>query len=503
MKYKINYGIYTVQDKFTEKKKEKAVETYDDDYLVKSIGAFGRWQGVACATAAVSRLIAMWNIHSILFLTPSTDFVCQTMKDNKIAVPANSTCYDSCTRYKYKEEVFEKTLISQFDLICGNGWMASFTQTVLMFGVVIGLSVFGWISDRFGRRIALIISPILAVIFMVSSSFTSSFWIFTTLRFFVGVASGGIMSITSVYVLELVGPQYRELAGTLILIPDALAEATLSVFAYLSPTWNIYILALSVASIIITFTQFFLPETPRWLVARRMADKAVVVMTKAAKFNNRSTTDIQDNVTKIQQELQLKTESKAVNYLDLFKTRRLSIITLSSFAAWFVTGVCYFGINQYITVLGPNIFIVVAAMGVLQIPMAPMAAVITKVFKRKTAVIGTYVSIGVTMIILVCVPKGSWVASMFGVIGVCFAFINFSIMYLYVTELYPTPIRNMGFSLSSSGSKIGAMVAPFVANMNSTWIASVIFAVLPVMAVAICTFLPETKGSKLRDTVDE
>lgn len=135
--------------------------------------------------------------------------------------------------------------------------------------------------------------------------------------------------------------------------------------------------------------------------------------------------------------------------------------------------------------------------------MAPIAGVITKFFRRKTSVIGSYLSVGVTMIILLCVPKGSWIASMFGVIGVCFAFVNFAIMYLYVTELYPTPIRNMGFSLSSSGSKIGAMVAPFVANLNSTWIASLIFAVLPFVAVAICILLPETKGSKLRDTVDE
>lgn len=136
-------------------------------------------------------------------------------------------------------------------------------------------------------------------------------------------------------------------------------------------------------------------------------------------------------------------------------------------------------------------------------PMTPLATVITKVYGRKASTIGTLIITGVTMIILFLLPGGTWLSTICGIIGVLSSFVNFCVIYLYVVEFYPTPIRNMGFSLSSSSSKLGAMLAPFVANLQPLWIPSLIFAVLPFIAAVICLLLPETKGRKLRDTVDE
>ena len=135
--------------------------------------------------------------------------------------------------------------------------------------------------------------------------------------------------------------------------------------------------------------------------------------------------------------------------------------------------------------------------------MSPFTTVIAKVYGRRVATMGSSISTGLTMIILLFIPSGTWISTIFGIIGVLSSFVNFCAVYLYVVELYPTPIRNMGFSLSSSSSKIGAMVAPFLATLQPRWVASLIFAVLPFIAAVICLLLPETKGRKLRDTVDE
>lgn len=121
---------------------------FENDYVVKSIGAFGVWQATVCAIAASVRAAAIWNMLSIIFLTPTTEFVCIKFEDNTTIKADNSTCYNNCVEYKYYEDVFEKTLISEFGLICENDWMASFTQSMLMFGFLVGVSMFGWISDR-------------------------------------------------------------------------------------------------------------------------------------------------------------------------------------------------------------------------------------------------------------------------------------------------------------------------------------------------------------------
>ncbi|KAJ8733088.1 hypothetical protein PYW08_001386 [Mythimna loreyi] len=469
------------------------------------MGAFGRWQAIAVTVVATARLIAMWNILSILFLTPATEFVCIKFNHNNTTVLIkNSTCYTDCIEYEFDKMVFEETFISNFNLICERAWLASFTQMVLMFGLMTGIAVFGWISDRFGRSKALMLSASIDVAFTISTAFAPDYWSFTVLRFFVGLASGGIMSITSVYILEVVGPQHKELAGPLSLLPDSIALATLSGFAYLATSWRIYLLEFGGISTAIMVLLFFLPETPRWLMANGKADKTVELMTKAAKFNKRSTTDIKDIVDNSLEELKLKSnEPQHLNYFDLFKTKRLSVITMSSCIVWFVTGICYFGINQYNMVIEWNIFIIAAVTGVIQMPLSPLVTVIVNVYGRRASTIGSLVIIGVAMVVLLMIPRGLWVSALLGVIGVLAAFVDFCIIYLYAVELYPTPLRNMGFSLSSSSSKFGAMIAPFVANIHPRWISSLIFAVLPFIAAVICLLLPETKGRKLRDTVDK
>ncbi|CAB3239596.1 unnamed protein product [Arctia plantaginis] len=485
---------------------KEAEGDFEDDYVVKSIGSIGRWQIIVCIIVASSRLIASWNMLAILFLTPTTEFKCIKFKDNynETTDVQLSKCYENCEEYEYYQDVFESTLISQFGLICDRAWMASFTQTAMMLGLVCGISLFGWISDRFGRRNALILSTFTDVIFMMTAAFAPTYWTFTALRFFVGVASGGIMSITAVFTIEIVGPAHREMAGGLALLPDSISEILLAGFAYFAPTWNIYLLGFSGTSVVIATMLLFLPETPRWLVTTGKVDRAVELMTKAAKFNKRSVDGIRDTVNKSVEELNLKdNEAESLNYTDLFRTRKLTLITIFSFMIWFVTGVCYFGLNQYTTVLGANIFFVVPLLGCIQIPLAPLTSLITRVFGRRASAIGTYIIAGASMICLIFIPAGTWVSTMLGFIGVAAAFLNFCVLYIFVTELYPTPMRNMGFSISAAGSKFGATVAPFVATLKPQWIASTIFAILPIMAAVICFLLPETKGKKLSDTVEK
>lgn len=134
-----------------KKSDKEAKEKFADDYVVKSMGSIGRWQIIVCIVVASSRLIASWNMLAILFLTPTTEFKCIKFRDNynETTNVELSKCYENCEEYEYYQDVFESTLISEFGLICERAWMASFTQTVMMLGLVCGISIFGWISDRY------------------------------------------------------------------------------------------------------------------------------------------------------------------------------------------------------------------------------------------------------------------------------------------------------------------------------------------------------------------
>lgn len=81
--------------------------------------------------------------------------------------------------------------------------------------------------------------------------------------------------------------------------------------------------------------------------------------------------------------------------------------------------------------------------------------------------------------------------------------INFR--YVYTPELFPTVARNMGVGMSSTIGRIGSMLAPFIAalRVQAFWIPPVVFTVAPVIGLVACWYLPETKGKKLADHLEE
>lgn len=121
----------------------------ESDYIEETIGAVGLWQVLVCSTACLTRFLAMGNMTSVVFLTPITKFSCAEFQGEANVVAENMTCYKDCSKYVYHSDVMETTLISDFGLICERSWLASMTQTILMLGLVIGVSIFGWISDRY------------------------------------------------------------------------------------------------------------------------------------------------------------------------------------------------------------------------------------------------------------------------------------------------------------------------------------------------------------------
>lgn len=140
------------------------------------------------------------------------------------------------------------------------------------------------VCSRYGRRIAFFIANYTNIILMIVTPFAPDYWTFNVFRFLVGIASGGVLIVGILFVIENVGQEYREFAGTLALLPDGFSEVILSGIAYYSTTWRIYLLMYSSLSIYIVLVVMVLPETPRWLLSKGRADDAVKVLTRAARW---------------------------------------------------------------------------------------------------------------------------------------------------------------------------------------------------------------------------
>lgn len=174
------------------------------------------------------------------------------------------------------------------------------------------------------------------------------------------------MVTSFVLVMEVIGIKWRELFSVLYQVPFNLGHLTLPLFAYYIRDWQTLQFALSIPSIILLSYFWLIPESPRWLFTVGRVDEAITILEKAAKCNNLKTENIRSELESAQS---AKTEAVAKgSAFDLIRTKNMRIKTICMNFNWFVCGLCFFGVSQYVGETGGNIFKNVAISASLEIP---------------------------------------------------------------------------------------------------------------------------------------
>ena len=83
---------------------------------------------------------------------------------------------------------------------------------------------------------------------------------------------------------------------------------------------------------------------------------------------------------------------------------------------------------------------------------------------------------------------------------------SFAMVYVYAAEVFPTLVRNMGIGSSSMCARVGNILAPYIGRevgRTSPTISITIFGVTSVLAGLLVLLLPETRNTRLPDTMEE
>lgn len=305
--------------------------------------------------------------------------------------------------------------------------------------------------------------------------------------------------------MEIIGTKWRELFSVLYQIPFNLGHLTLPAFAYFFRDWHQLQFALSIPSVILISYYWFIPESPRWLLTVGKVEESSNILVKAAKMNKLPHENIRKDLDIVQASKMGAPVSKG-NFLDLFRTPNLRKKTILMAFNWFVCGLAFFGVAQYIGHAGGNIFANVAISAALEIPGTIVCIYLMKAWGRKKTLIASNSLCGVAMLLIALVPADNSTAKVtlasIGIIGMS---ISFPTVYLYGGELFPTVVRNVGVGACSMVARFGSMIAPFVAGFSVTayWLPPVIFGVIPLVGAAFVFFLPETQGQPLPDTIED
>eukprot|EP00099_Drosophila_melanogaster_P002087 NP_001097813.1 uncharacterized protein Dmel_CG8925, isoform B [Drosophila melanogaster] len=448
------------------------------------------------------------------------DYTQVTYENNQlINWPENATDlgYRQCWHFEFSDvDGSAKTLVQEFDLVCGRD-ILSLVETCFLVGAAAGAVLSGWISDRFGRRHTLMAFVTIQSVFGGILAFSTSVAMFMSLRVIIGFASMTVTVVSFVLVVELVSGKWRTVIGILNILPVAISYVLSAGLAYLIRDWRHLQLAISWPWLIMLSIWFWLPESPRWLLAQGRLDELCGLIERAARMNGTSAS-LPSNYRKTLEaavpravqsppEATTSVESKAVEadapdpsasghvnpLLVVFSAKywRTTCLTL---VIWLTLIIIYFGLTLHLSNLGGNIYINSAVAGTVEaISICISILVVLKVGIRRSL-------IGYMLLPGLCCLATNLVSNQTGVIALatiakCLIGANNAIIPTYTAMQYPTIVRNFGVGMGNLASGIALILVPFL------WKLEHIDPLLPLNVMGVCGLIGAVAISLMKDVV--
>lgn len=148
-------------------------------------------------------------------------------------------------------------------------------SSVYLIGAVTGSLLFGWMTDRLGRRLLFFVTLGLYLVSAASTALSWNLASFCLFRFLTGAGVGGEYSAVNSTIQEMIPARYRGRTDLAIngsfWIGGALGAASSIVLldpAIINPEigWRLAFLIGSALGLIILALRAWIPESPRWLV---------------------------------------------------------------------------------------------------------------------------------------------------------------------------------------------------------------------------------------------
>ncbi|WP_298724068.1 MFS transporter [uncultured Ferrovibrio sp.] len=154
-------------------------------------------------------------------------------------------------------------------------------------GAVLGAILFGWLTDRLGRRLLFFVTLILYATATAATAFSTDIWTFALFRFLTGAGIGGEYTAINSTIQELLPARVRGwsdlaingsfwlgagfgAAGSILLLDTAVLGADWG--------WRACFLIGAVLALPVLLMRRWLPESPRWLIVHGRTDQADAVI---------------------------------------------------------------------------------------------------------------------------------------------------------------------------------------------------------------------------------
>ncbi|XP_061706834.1 solute carrier family 22 member 1-like [Cydia pomonella] len=357
---------------------------------------------------------------------------------------------------------------------------------------------------RYGRLMIYAVCQLIISLSGCIVAITPTFLLFCFTRFFEGAGSGGAIVAGYVLSVEFCGTDYRPTVSTFLHIASNLGLVALAGISYVLRNCDQFQLAVSVPVIFCVIIKFLLLESPKWLMDKNKKEEAIKVMEKICRFNKIPYDTVRAEIeTYLSSQSDIKTQNMKFYHIFKYKshTKNFSVMAY----LYFVCGMCYYGVSQFIGKMTPKVHKNTVINGALLMLGSFVSIFVVNRFGRRPFLRTTMFLAGVFMLIVVFVPvtfKPSWVRTMFACFSNSCYYTSFIVVFLYGVELFPTNIRSSTLGVLSLMSRIGQVIGPQINALSNT-AAACTFAISALIGALITFLLPETRGLTLPSTLEE
>jgi MFS family permease len=351
---------------------------------------------------------------------------------------------------------------------------------VYVAGAVVGSLVFGYLTDRFGRKKLFLVTLGLYLAATIATAFSFTAWFFLVMRFLTGAGIGGEYAAINSAIDELVPARMRATVSlavngsywggaavgaalTLLLLDPALFPADVG--------WRVAFALGAVLGVAILVVRRHVPESPRWLYTHGRNDEAEALVRDIERGVERETAS---PLPPVHDFLEV-TQRRSTGFGEITRTvlrtyPRRAVLGLALFvgqaflynAVYFTFGLVlatFFGVPS----ASSGLYLIPLALGSLVGPL-----VLGRLFDtvgRRTMITVSYVGSGLLLVgtawlfsagvLSAWTLVAAWTAVFF------FASCGASSAYLTVSEIFPMEIRAMCIALFYAvGTGLGGIIGP-------------------------------------------
>lgn len=278
-------------------------------------------------------------------------------------------------------------------------------------------------------------------------------------------------------------------------------------FAYFFPNWRDFQIAITLPGLVFMCYYWFIPESSRWLLSKNRKDEAIKVIEAVAKENNVTIPkEVLESIGDDKKEAAVSADVKEPSLIDLFRYPNLRKKTLLIFLDWFVNSATYYGLSWNTNDLGGNDLLNFVISGAVEFPAYTFLLLTLNRWGRRNILCGCMLAAGITLLLTIAIPKEhGYAVVILAMLGKMAITASYGTVYIFTTEQFPTPVRNVGLGASSMMARIGGILAPYINVLGDLWkpLPMVIFGILSLVSGLLSLYLPETLNKKLPETIEE